>query len=142
MTAIGFLFDTNILSEPLRPRPNLNVIRMLQQHEKEIATATVVWHELLFGCYRLPISNKRRIIEAYLTTEVRQKVPLLPYDAAAAEWFALERARLVAAGKTPPYLDGQIAAIAKVNNLTLVTNNTSDYTDFQDLQLENWFITK
>jgi tRNA(fMet)-specific endonuclease VapC len=50
LTAIGFLFDTNILSEPLRPRPNLNVIRMLQQHEKEIATATVVWHELLFGC--------------------------------------------------------------------------------------------
>jgi tRNA(fMet)-specific endonuclease VapC len=42
-------------------------------------------------------------------------------------------------GKTPAYADGQIAAIAQVNNLTLVTNNVSDYADFADLKLENWF---
>jgi len=42
--------------------------------------------------------------------------------------------------RTPPYLDGQIAAIAVVNDLILVTNNTSDYADFQNLQLQNWFI--
>lgn len=38
-----------------------------------------------------------------------------------------------------PYVDGQIAAIAVVNNLILVTNNQADYADFQDIQLENWF---
>nr|WP_199315099.1 hypothetical protein [Planktothrix sp. FACHB-1355] len=43
-------------------------------------------------------------------------------------------------GKTPPFVDGQIAAIAKVNNLILVTNNVSDYADFLELQVENWFI--
>lgn len=137
-----FLLDTNILSEPLRPRPNQAVVRMLQQHESEIATASVVFHELLFGCYRLPVeSNKRLVIEAYLQLEVKQKIPLLPYDIAAAEWFAVERARLTAIGKTPAYADGQIAAIAQVNNLTLVTNNVSDYADFQNLKIENWFVT-
>ncbi|BAZ11532.1 PilT domain-containing protein [Calothrix sp. NIES-4071] len=61
-----FLLDTNILSEPLRPRPNQNVVMMLEQYSDEIATATVVFHELLFGCYRLPIESRRhQIIEAY-----------------------------------------------------------------------------
>jgi tRNA(fMet)-specific endonuclease VapC len=135
-----FLLDTNILSEPLRPRPNPAVIKMLQQESGAIATATVVFHELLFGCYRLPVaSNKRLIIEAYLLREVKQKIPILPYDMAAAEWFAIERARLTAIGKTPGYADGQIAAIARVNNLTLVTNNVVDYAGFENLKIENWF---
>jgi len=63
----------------------------------------------------------------------------LPYDTATVEWFARERARLVAIGKTPAYADGQIAAVAQVNNLIVVTNNVKDYTDFQHLQLKNWF---
>jgi tRNA(fMet)-specific endonuclease VapC len=29
--------------------------------------------------------------------------------------------------------------IAKVNDLTLVTNNITDYAEFQDLKMENWF---
>lgn len=141
MTKIRFLLDTNILSEPLRPRPNSSVVRMLQQQEGAIATATVVFHELLFGCYRLPIeSNKRKIIETYLHKEVKQKIPFFSYDLAAAEWFAMERARLTAIGKSPAYADGQIAAIAQVNNLILVTNNIIDYQDFQNLKIENWLV--
>jgi predicted nucleic acid-binding protein len=44
---------------------------------------------------------------------------------AAAEWHAAERARLAALGKTPPFVDGQITAIAYANSLTLVTLNSS-----------------
>lgn len=66
-------------------------------------------------------------------------MPFLPYDTAAAEWFAQERARLSAIGKTPSYADRQIAAVAQVNNLIVVTNNVKDYADFQNLQIENWF---
>lgn len=65
-------------------------------------------------------------------------MPVLPYDLAAATWLASERARLVTQGQTPAYADGQIAAIAFVNNLILVTNNVSDFANFQNLQLENW----
>ncbi|ACC79889.1 type II toxin-antitoxin system VapC family toxin [Nostoc punctiforme] len=135
-----FLLDTNILSEPLRPIPNPNVIKMLRRHEDEIATATVVYHELIFGCYRLPESNKRKTIEKYLQEVVQPNIPLLPYDTNAARWHATERARLVTIGKTPSFADGQIAAISKVNGLILVTNNVSDYGDFIELQVENWFI--
>ncbi len=134
-----FLLDTNILSEPLRPAPNPRVMESLVRSSGLTATATVVFHEMLYGCYRLPNSRKRQAIEAYLREEVEAKLLLLPYDTEAAKWHASERARLVKLGKTPSYVDGQIAAIAVVNDLVLVTNNEADYADFQGIQIENWF---
>ena len=113
--------------------------RLIDQSE-ELATAAVVYHEMLFGLRRLPESKRRQAIAAYLQEEVETKLVILPYDAEAANWHAAERARLVGTGRTPPFLDGQIAAIAVVNELILVTNNTYDYADFQQLQLQNWFI--
>lgn len=140
MNGVRYLLDTNILSEPLRPCPNLTVIERLTDLSEELSTASMAYHEICFGCRRLPDSRKRRAIEAYLQEEVKAKLIILPYDLEAAEWYAVERARLVDLGRTPPYFNGQIAAIAIVNDLTLVTNNTSDYTDFQNLKLQNWFI--
>lgn len=134
--SLFFLLDSNVLSEPLRPQPNEKVIKMLSQHENELATAVIVWHELLFGCHRLPNSNKRRKIEKYLKEVVEPKFPLLAYASRAAVWHAQERARLVNLGKTPPFADGQIAAIAQVHRLILVTNNVADYSNFQ-VQIEN-----
>lgn len=65
-------------------------------------------------------------------------MPILPYDEAAADWHARERARLVAAGRTPPLLDGQIAAVAAVNDLVLVTSNVRDFRGFDGLRIEDW----
>lgn len=134
-----FLLDTNVLSEPLRPQPNLNVLRMLREHQDELATATPVWHELLYGCYRLPPSARRAAIEAYLFEVVRPSFSLLPYDDEAARWHAEARARLVALGRAPAFVDGQIAAIAATQQLTLVTHNLKDYGDFMGLTVVDWF---
>ncbi len=133
-----YLLDTNILSEPLRPVPHLKILARLKEHQNNLATATIVWHELLFGCYRLPASNRRTAIENYLLQVVAPSIAILPYDEAAAEWHALERARLTAAGKTPSFADGQIAAIAKTNELILVTLNVTDYRAFEGLKVEDW----
>lgn len=137
--SVRFLLDTNVLSEPLRPRPNENVLRLLRQHQNEIATATLVWHELLCGCYRLPISARRAAIEDYLFHVILPSVPLLPYDEAAARWHAEERARLVGLSRTPPFADGQIAAIATTQGLTLVTRNRKDYQEFTGVEVVDWF---
>ena len=69
---------------------------------------------------------------------VAPSVPILPYDQEAASWHAAERARLTAVGKTPPFADGMIAAIAKTNNLVLITINLDDFREFQELQFESW----
>jgi len=91
--SLRFLLDTNVLSEPIRPIPNQNVVEMLERHKQEIATATVVFHELIFGCKRLPESRKRRNIEKYLNEVVKPQIPMLSYDANAAIWHGTERAR-------------------------------------------------
>ncbi|MEO1673262.1 MAG: PIN domain-containing protein, partial [Cyanobacteria bacterium J06631_2] len=65
-----YLIDTNILSEPLRLEPNHNVIARMKLNFAEIAIASITWHEILFGCYRLPPSKKRSRIEEYLRTLV------------------------------------------------------------------------
>jgi tRNA(fMet)-specific endonuclease VapC len=66
---------------------------------------------------------------------------ILNYDLKDAQWHAQERARLSKMGKTPAFIDGQIASIAYSNNLILVTNNVSDFEFFNDLTVENWFVS-
>jgi tRNA(fMet)-specific endonuclease VapC len=135
---LRYLLDTNIISEPLRPAPNAAVLLHLERHQAEIAIAAIVWHELWFGCYRLPLSAKRTAITNYLTDVIAPSVPVLSYDQQAAEWHALERTRLIGIGKAPPFSDGQIAATAIANDLVLITLNQGDFVAFQGLQLEDW----
>ena len=133
-----YLLDTNVISEPLRPAPNPKILERLRRHQEQLAIASVVWHELLFGCYRLPASERRAAIEEYLQEVVAASIEILPYDEAAAGWHAAERTRLVLAGRTPPFADGQIAAVARTNDLVLVTLNLTDYESFRDLRVEDW----
>lgn len=132
------MLDTNILSEPLRPEPDEEVLRRLRDRRSEVATASVVWHEMLCGCYRLPPSARRSAIQEYLDEVLWPSIPVLPYDTRAAVWHAAERARLTAAGRTPPFADGQIAAVARANDLVIVTSNVADFAHFDDTQVEDW----
>lgn len=133
-----YLLDTNVVSEPLRPEPSEGVLRKLRVHGEESAIPAPVWHELRFGCARLPPSRHRDTFERYLEDVVLASFPVLDYDREAADWHARQRARLVAAGQTPTFVDGQIAAIACVNDLVVVTSNTRDFQDFQGLRVEHW----
>ena len=69
---------------------------------------------------------------------MRGTIPILPYDQAAAEWHAAERARLAALQYTPPFVDGQIAAIAATRGLILVTANTRDFQQFVGIIVVDW----
>lgn len=136
--SLRYLLDTNVISEPLRPKPNAQAMLRIKQHQNEIGIASIVWHELCFGYQRLPASVRRDTIAQYLHHVVASTLPILPYDERAAAWHAQERARLTALGRTPPFADGQVAAIAYVNQLILVTFNTDDYAAFDGITLEDW----
>ena len=133
-----YLLDTNVLSEPLKIQPDSRVMDRLQQYQNNIVTATIVLHELYFGCYQLPPSRKKETIKKYIDEVVVANIPMYSYNEEAAEWHARERGRLQSIGRTPPFVDGQIAAIAHVNNLILVTRNITDFYSFSDLQIQNW----
>lgn len=133
-----YLLDTNVLSEPLKPSPAVAVIKRLTLFESEVATAAPVFHEMQFGVLRMKTSAKRLAIEVYLSDVVLPNIPILPYDQRAAAWHAEQRAQLTADGRSPAFVAGQIAAIAKINGLILVTRNVSDFEPFEGLTVENW----
>jgi len=75
-----YLIDTNVLSEAVKTVPDKSVMNMLERRQHEIVTAALVWHELQFGCQRLPQSRKREIIASFLNDIVKRTMLILPYD--------------------------------------------------------------
>jgi tRNA(fMet)-specific endonuclease VapC len=138
--SLYYLLDTNTLSEPLRKSPNLAVLKKIQSHQTEMATAALVLYEMIRGAHRLPEQTEKRVrILQYADKFIRANLPILPYTETTALWHGTEVARLIMLGKTPSPIDSQIAAIAKTNNLILVTRNVKDFDCFTDLRIENWF---
>ncbi len=133
-----YLLDTNVLSEPLRKSPDAGVMRCLEMHGDAVVTASPVWHEMVFGSSRLRPSRRRSAIERYLFEVVHRTVPVLPYDEAAAAWHAAERARLEASGHVPPFVDGQIAAVARTAGCVLVTADAAGFDQWEGLEIERW----
>lgn len=62
MGRISYLLDSNILSEPARLMPDDKVLQQLADHDGEYATATIVWHELAYGCELLAVSKRKKTI--------------------------------------------------------------------------------
>jgi len=139
MEQLIYLLDTNILSEATKKQPNQRVLDNLRKYNGSYATAVTVWHELNFGCERLPDSKLKQRLESYLAMLLQQGLPILPFEQEAGEWLAVERARLMQKGIVLGFADSEIAAIAATNHLILVTRNTRDFMNFSGLQLENWF---
>ncbi|MFU8789092.1 MAG: type II toxin-antitoxin system VapC family toxin [Methylobacter sp.] len=139
MGRIIYLLDSNILSEPARLKPDDTVLNHFANHDGEYATAAIVWHKMVYGCELLAASKRKKQLQSYLEMLLLNGLIVLPYDQVAADWYAKERARLQRQGLTCAYADGEIAAIAVTQKLTLVTRNTQDFENFQNLALQNWF---
>lgn len=136
---IRYLLDTNIISEPARPDPSTPVVEKLEAHSGEIALPSIVWHELVYGVARMDEGRRRSYLAGYLREVVRPSMPIIPYDAAAAQWHGEPRAALEAEGRPRPFSDGQIAAVAATRDLILVSRTTSDFALYGALHVENWF---
>lgn len=133
-----FLLDSNALSEPTKPKPRTVVVDWLNEHLADCSTCSIVWYELQKGVSTLPAGANRKKLESFLLSLEQSPMAILPYDKKAADWQAAEFARLKSIGKTPPFADAQIAAIAAVNKLTLVTLNQADFKNFKGLKLKSW----
>ncbi len=133
-----FLLDTNVLSEPLRPRPSARLLAKVEAHRQELATAAVVIHEMVYGLTKLPSSRRKEAIHAYLHEVVLRDVLVLPYGLDAALWHGEERARLEKQGRPTSFRDVQMAATARAHRLVLVTANERDFDGLEGLEIENW----
>jgi predicted nucleic acid-binding protein len=124
------ILDTNVISEPLRAQANAGVTAWLDAQDFEALYLTsVTLAELLTGVKILPLGQRRSALEARLTAVLLLFPPerVLPFDAAAARFFALLMARAKAAGQTIGFADGQIAAIAGVNGFAVATQDVGPF---------------
>lgn len=133
------LLDTNVLSEPLRERPDPAVMAQLEHGQHALHTASVVIHEISYGIHRLPQGRRKQRLSSYLDGLLRSGLSVLPYDQTAALWHGQQRAKLEGHGRRPSFVDGQIAAIAATNGLVLITHNRADFEIFEGLEVVDWF---
>jgi tRNA(fMet)-specific endonuclease VapC len=95
---------------------------------------SVVKAELFRGALRsVRPSVNRAKVDAFVQPYVS-----LPFDDAAADVCAIVRHQLEMQGIPIGPYDLQIAAIALVHNLILVTHNTAEFRRVPGLQLEDW----
>ena len=129
-----YLLDTNACIRYLNGRAPRVRNRLQSLRPDDIALCSVVKAELFVGAGKSTAPTRTL---ARLNTFMAPFTSL-PFDDAAAEIYGRVRAHLEAAG-TPigPY-DLQIAAIALVNNLILVTHNTREFSRVAGLQIEDW----
>ena len=124
---IGYLLDTNVVSETMRLAPDLQVVTFLTEHDN-LWLSTIVLHELDYGVRRLEQGRKRTRLQAdlaNLATEYEDRI--LPLDRAAAEWAAQFRAQSQRSGRTLDLGDALIAGTAKAHGLHVATRNVTDF---------------
>jgi tRNA(fMet)-specific endonuclease VapC len=77
--SLRYLLDTNAVSAPVVKVPDRRIVEQLERYGAVCAIAAPVWHELTYGCRRLPAGKRRVALEAYLEDVVRPSFPILPY---------------------------------------------------------------
>jgi len=125
----GFLLDTNVISELVRPQPEPKVAGWVEATDEGLLYLSV----LTLGEIRKGIDSLRDVsrgvaLEAWLEGELvlRFANHILPIDRAIADRWGRLAARAAAAKSALPVIDGLLAATAMEHNLTLVTRNTRD----------------
>lgn len=137
-----YLLDTNIVSEIIKPEPDLNVIKKIAEHNSDCAICSPVWQELLFGLYRMPENINKKYLGKFIKEDVHENFKIKNFTEKAADIQAQLRIKLEQLGKPTQKEDSMIAAIALANHMVLVTRNTKHFAAIQQvsaLTVENWF---
>jgi predicted nucleic acid-binding protein len=125
---LKFLLDTNILSEIRKPKPHGGVLAWFTAHQSaSFATPAIALFELQMGTEKLRLQDPHRAAAFdFWIGRIAGGSDVLPLDAAAAR----EAARLLNKHSMVLMADAMIAAIARVNGLTVATRNTRDFQRF------------
>jgi len=123
----GFLLDTNVISELVKPRPEANVTAWIDGTDESLLYLSVLTlGEIRRGIAALPQSRRRATLEAWLDKDFRARFEdrILNIDPEVADRWGLLTAAARNSGIVLPVMDGLLAATALEHNLTLVTRDT------------------
>jgi len=130
MASSGYLLDTNVISELMKPRPARSVADWIVATPEELLFLSVITiGEIRKGIDLLDESEpKRGVLQSWLDHDLRIRFAgrLLPFDEWAAERWGQIEALARRQKVTLSTIDAQLAATALHHGLTLVTRNVSD----------------
>jgi predicted nucleic acid-binding protein len=130
---MAYLFDTDAISELLKPQPLAAYVDWLKTVPREEQfTSAVVIGELYKGAYRAK-ARERHLVNIH--QRVLPAVTVLPYDVGTARVFGEISAHLEQAGAMLADADLQIAATAIHHGLELVTGNLRHFEGIPGLSL-------
>lgn len=130
---MAFLFDTDAISELLRPKPHPRYLKWVRTIPREDQfTSAVCVGELFKGAFR---SSARERHLKNIEERVLPAVTVLPFDIATARVCGEIRAELEANGFLLPDAHLQIAATAIHHGLELVTGNVRHFQRIPQLKL-------
>lgn len=138
---MSFLLDTNVLSEPTRPRPDPGVVTWLASVDEDdafISAMTIA--ELRHGIQRLPTGRKRSWLNDWLEKDLRLRFEtrILSVDYHVADLCGRLIAQSQRKGRPMEIADACIAATALLYGHMLVTRNVSDFKAVVDAVVSPW----
>lgn len=125
----GFLLDTNVISEVIKPIQSSLVMRWLgKQEEQTLFLSTLTIGEIRKGIARLPDGPRKLALERWLTTDLRMRFQgriLAITEDVSDRWGRLQ-AKGREIGRPLPVIDSLLVATALHHELVFVTRNTKD----------------
>ena len=123
------LLDTNVISEAMKPEPNLAVRNWLDDQAAEtLFLSSVTIAELTFGIGALPEGRRRdRLNMALDGVLILFADRILPFDADAARRYGDLAVRARTVGRGFPTPDGYIAATASAHKFAVATRDASAF---------------
>ena len=130
---LRYLLDTNIVIDVIKRRP-LAALQLFNAHAVHMALSSIRLAELLHGAEKSNApARSLAVVEDFCS-----RLEVLPYGPRAAQHYGSICAALEKRGQAIGVNDLHIAAHARSEGLTLVSNNLREFERVDALQLANW----
>jgi len=130
---LRYLLDTNIVIYVIKQKP-LSALKLFNQEAGHMAISSITLAELLHGAEKSNApARSLAVVEDFCS-----RLEVLPYGPKAAQHYGSIRSALEKVGQTIGVNDLHIAAHARSEGLTLVSNNLREFERVPALQLANW----
>jgi predicted nucleic acid-binding protein len=124
------VLDTNVLSELMRPAPDVRVVNWVaSQPATNLYTTSITQAEILHGLMLLPRGRRRSALEAAATSMFAEDFGgrVLGFGTDAAPRYAQIASDRRRTGRPISHFDAQIAAIAQLSGAVVATRNLHDF---------------
>ena len=129
-----YMLDTNICIYAIKNRPEIVLQRLKENRQNGLCISAITLAEMQHGVEKSaqPEKNAAALMRFVSILQV------LPFDDGAAVEYGKVCAHLQRRGTPIGPMDTLIAAHAKAEGLTIVTNNVREFERVPGLKIENW----